>query len=248
MSIRRFMISTRCIGDGTALLGEEHYRHIVRVLRLPVGSPLTLVDETGCEHAAVIERIDDGQLLATITSSRAVAAPASAAPGITVCQAIPKGEKIDLILQKGTELGAQEFWFFGGRRSVVRLKDDQVPAKLARWEKIAAEAARQCGRNTLPGVRWFSTAAEAADAATQRLRLILNEDERTTGLKDALAAAGRPDSIIVAIGPEGGFDPAETGQFTGCGFRSITLGKRILRTETAAIAIVAVLQYIHGDI
>ncbi len=248
MSSRRFMINSRCIGDGTALLGEEHYRHIVRVLRLPEGSPLTLVDETGREHAGTIDRIGDGQLFVTIHSSTEASVAVGNAPAITLCQAIPKGEKIDLILQKGTELGVHQFWLFEGRRSVVRLRDDQIPAKLARWERIVAEAARQCGRNSVPAVHWFPTAAAAAAESRHDLRLILHEEERTTRLSDALAAAGHPGSILVTIGPEGGFDRTETGQFVESGFRSVTLGRRILRTETAAIAIVAVLQYIHGDI
>lgn len=248
MSSRRFMISSRCISDGTALLGEEHYRHIVRVLRLAEGSPLTLVDEAGCEHAGTIERIGDGQLSVTIRSSVAAAVTPGSVPAITLCQAIPKGEKIDLILQKGTELGVNQFWLFEGCRSVVRLRAEQIPAKLARWERIVAEAARQCGRNSVPAVHWFPTAAAAAAAAQHDLRLLLHEEEQTTRLNEALAAVGHPGSILVAIGPEGGFDRTETARFVDSGFRSVTLGQRILRTETAAIAIVAVLQYIHGDI
>jgi len=242
------MINSRCINDGTALLGEEHYRHIVRVLRLAEGAPLTLVDESGREHSGVIHHIGDGQLSVTIHSSVASAAIPGNGPSITLCQAIPKGEKIDLILQKGTELGVHQFWLFEGRRSVVRLRGDQIPAKQARWERIVAEASRQCGRNSVPAVHWYPTAAAAAAASQHDLRLILHEEERTTRLSDALAAAGHPGSIMVAIGPEGGFDRIETEQFVESGFHSVTLGRRILRTETAAIAIVAVLQYIHGDI
>jgi 16S rRNA (uracil1498-N3)-methyltransferase len=119
---------------------------------------------------------------------------------------------------------------------------------LTRWERIVTEAARQCGRGTIPAVRWFPTAAAAAAAADHDLRLLLNEDERTTRLNETLADAAPHGSIAVAIGPEGGFDPLEIGHFGDNGFRSISLGRRILRTETAAIAIVAVLQYIHGDI
>ena len=167
---------------------------------------------------------------------------------ITICQALPKGEKIDLILQKGTELGVHDFWLFGGQRSVARVHADQIKSKLERWNRIVSESARQCGRRTVPAVRWFPSAAATAAAADQELRLILWEDERTNRLRDTLAGIPLPGSVIVAVGPEGGFDPAETGQFVDHGFRSITLGSRILRTETATIAISAILQYISCDI
>ena len=110
------------------------------------------------------------------------------------------------------------------------------------------EAARQCGRRTVPAVQWFPSAAEAAAAATHDLRLILWEDERTRRLRDTLAGPTVPGSVIVSIGPEGGFDQRETDLFVRHGFQSVSLGTRILRTETAAIAIVAILQYTGGDI
>jgi 16S rRNA (uracil1498-N3)-methyltransferase len=167
---------------------------------------------------------------------------------ITVCQALPKGEKIDLILQKGTELGAHDFWLFGGSRSVARVRHDQLDAKLERWSRIVSEAARQCGRRTVPRVQWYPSAAEAAAAAAHDLRLILWEGERSRRLKDALAGSSVPASVIVSIGPEGGFDQRETDLFVRHGFQSVSLGSRILRTETAAIAIVSILQYTGGDI
>ena len=167
---------------------------------------------------------------------------------ITICQALPKGEKIDLILQKGTELGAHDFWLFGGRRSVARVREDQLDSKLERWNRIAAEAARQCGRRTVPAVRWYPTAVEAAAAATHDLRLILWEDERDPPPEGGSRRHSAPGSVIVAIGPEGGFDPLETDLFVRHGFQSVSLGSRILRTETAAIAIMAILQYTCGDI
>ena len=97
-------------------------------------------------------------------------------------------------------------------------------------------------------MRWYPAAAEAAAAATHDLRLILWEGERTRRLKETLADTPAPGSVIVSIGPEGGFDPRETALFARHGFQSVSLGSRILRTETAAIAIVAILQYTCGDI
>jgi len=248
MSSRRFMISSRCINNGSAALDGDLFRHIVRVLRLSPGDRLTLVDEKGSEHDGVIDHV--ARELVTVKITRSNHDPAQEGSGlrITVCQALPKGEKIDLILQKGTELGAHDFWLFGGSRSVARVREEQLGGKLERWNRIAAEAARQCGRRTVPAVQWYPAAFEAAAAATHDLRLILWEDERTRRLKDTLAGIPAPGSVIVSIGPEGGFDPLETGLFVRHGFQSVSLGSRILRTETAAIAIVAILQYTCGDI
>jgi 16S rRNA (uracil1498-N3)-methyltransferase len=248
MSSRRFMINSRCIQDGSAALEGELFRHIVRVLRLSQGDPLTLVDEKGSEHDGVIEHVARDLVAVRITRSNHEPDQEGCMLRITVCQALPKGEKIDLILQKGTELGAHDFWLFGGCRSIARVREEQLGGKLERWNRIAAEAARQCGRRTIPAVRWFPAAAEAAAAATHDLRLILWEDERTRRLKETLAGIPAPGSAIVSIGPEGGFDPLETGLFVRQGFQSVSLGSRILRTETAAIAIVAILQYTCGDI
>jgi 16S rRNA (uracil1498-N3)-methyltransferase len=248
MSSRRFLINSRSISNASAALDGELYRHIVRVLRLSPGDPLTLVDELGSEHDGVIDHVTRDLL--TVKISRSNHEPIQEGNGlrITVCQALPKGEKIDLILQKGTELGAHDFWLFGGSRSVARVREEQRVVKLERWNRIAAEAARQCGRRTVPAVRWYPAAAEAAAAATHDLRLILWEGERTRRLKETLADTPAPGSVIVSIGPEGGFDPRETALFARHGFQSVSLGSRILRTETAAIAIVAILQYTGGDI
>ena len=248
MSSRRFMIKSRSINNGSAALDGELFRHIVRVLRLSPGDPLTLVDEQGGEHDGVIDNVARDLLTVKITRSSYEPIQEGNGLRITVCQALPKGEKIDLILQKGTELGAYDFWLFGGSRSVARVRKEQRDVKLERWNRIVAEAARQCGRRTVPAVRWYPEAAEAAAAATHDLRLILWEDERTRRLKETLAGITVPGSVIVSIGPEGGFDPRETDLFVRHGFLSVSLGSRILRTETAAIAIVAILQYIGGDI
>jgi 16S rRNA (uracil1498-N3)-methyltransferase len=248
MSSRRFMIKSRSIHYGSATLDGELFKHIVRVLRLAPGDRLTLVDETGSEHDGVIEHVARERATARITRSEHDPVQQENGLRITVCQALPKGEKIDLILQKGTELGAHDFWLFSGRRSVARVREDQRTAKLERWNRIVAEAARQCGRRTVPAVHWYPTAEDAAAAATHDLRLILWEEERTRRLKETLDNISLPASVIVSIGPEGGFEPGETDLFARYGFQSVSLGARILRTETAAIAIVVILQYTGGDI
>jgi 16S rRNA (uracil1498-N3)-methyltransferase len=248
MSGRRFMISSRSIRNGYASFDGELFNHMVRVLRLSPGDKVTLVDEKGSEHFGVIDQVAKEWVAVKIEQSNFGLNHEDNGPRITICQALPKGEKIDLILQKGTELGAYDFWLFGGRRSVARVREEQLASKLSRWNRITAEAARQCGRRTVPAVQWYPTAVEASDSVTHDLRLMLYEGERDTRLKDVLNHISNPASIIVSIGPEGGFDPLEARHFAKHGFQSVSLGSRILRTETAAIAILAILQYTCDDI
>jgi len=247
MSVRRFMINSRAIRDGYASFDGDLYNHMVRVLRLGTGDAVQLADEKGMVHFGTINQVAKEWVAVKITSSTLAAQSDAAAPRFTICQALPKGDKIDLILQKGTELGAYDFLLFGGRRSVAKVRDDQLVTKLERWNRITAEAARQCERTDIPEVSWCPSAVEAANDSGHELRLILWEGEREHLLKDALSAGGKPSSVIVAIGPEGGFDPLEVRHFSQHGFQPVSLGSRILRTETASIAILAIMQYIWGE-
>lgn len=247
MSVRRFMINSRAIRDGYASFDGDVYNHMVRVLRLGTGDAVQLADEKGVVHFGAINQVAKEWVAVKITSSCLAVESDFTAPRITICQALPKGDKIDLILQKGTELGAYDFLLFGGRRSVAKIRDDQQNGKLERWNRITTEAARQCGRTDIPKVTWRPSAVEAANDTGQELRLILWESEREHSLKDALSVGGKPSSVIVVIGPEGGFDPLEVRHFSQHGFRSVSLGSRILRTETASIAILAIIQYIWGE-
>lgn len=246
MSVRRFMINSRVIRDGYASFDGDVYNHMVRVLRLETGDAVQLADEKGMVHFGTINQVAKEWVAVKIVSSSLAVESDSAVPKITICQALPKGDKIDLILQKGTELGAHNFWLFGGRRSVAKIRDDQLNNKLERWNRITSEAARQCGRTDIPEVTWRPSAVEAASDTGQELRLILWEAERDHSLKEALSVGGKPSSVIVAIGPEGGFDPLEVRHFSQHGFQPVSLGSRILRTETASIAILAIIQYRWG--
>ncbi|OGT99608.1 MAG: hypothetical protein A2X80_00715 [Geobacteraceae bacterium GWB2_52_12] len=241
------MINSRTVRDGYASFDGDIYNHMVRVLRLGTGDAVQLADEKGLVYYGTINQVAKEWVAVKIISSCVATDIDLSSPRITICQALPKGDKIDLILQKGTELGAHDFWLFGGRRSVAKLRDDNQVSKLERWNRITAEAARQSGRTEIPEVSWRPTAVEAASDTSQELRLIFWEGERGHSLKDALSVGGKPSSVIAAIGPEGGFDPLEVRHFSLHGFQPVSLGSRILRTETASIAILAIIQYTWGD-
>ena len=247
MSARRFMINSRAIREGYASFDGDLFNHMVRVLRLKTGDKVLLIDEVGVEYFGTINQVAKEWVAIKIDSANLTAVSNSTVMPITICQALPKGDRIDLILQKGTELGAHSFRLFGGRRSVAKIREDQQENKLERWNRITAEAARQCGRSDIPTVTWNKSAIEAADQSTQEIRLLLWEREQENSLKEALSVDEKPASVVVAIGPEGGFDPLEVGCFVQQGFQSVSLGPRVLRTETAGIAILSIIQYNWGD-
>ncbi len=237
------MINSGSVRNGFATLDGDLFNHIVRVLRLGTGEPLTLVDDSGREQEGIIDQIDRDWILIRITGTNDIPDAPAATPRITIAQAMPKGDKIDLVLQKCTELGADSFVIFGGMRSVARVSDKNRETKLARWSRIATEAARQSSRKFVPDVSWCASAAEVTGKTAETLRILLWEEETMLKLKNLLSSTPTPDSIMVAIGPEGGFDPSEVDIFKRNGFVPVTLGRNILRTETAAIAATAILTH-----
>ncbi|MEI6207748.1 MAG: 16S rRNA (uracil(1498)-N(3))-methyltransferase [Desulfuromonadales bacterium] len=248
MNARRFMIHSRTVRDGYASFDGDIYNHMVRVLRLSTGDSVQFADENGLVYYGVINQVAKEWVAVKISLTQTTSDDDCVAPLITICQALPKGDKVDLVLQKGTELGAHAFRLFGGRRSVARIHDGRQEGKLERWNRITSEAARQCGRNDVPVVSWRPDAMETAIDSDQEFRLILWEGERERSLKETLLAQAKPVSVAVVIGPEGGFDPQEVRHFTQHGFQPVSLGSRILRTETASIAILAIMQYTWGEI
>ncbi|MGB4600038.1 MAG: 16S rRNA (uracil(1498)-N(3))-methyltransferase [Trichlorobacter sp.] len=245
---RRFVVSSRSIRDGYGSYDGQLHHHMIRVLRMRPGDEVLLVDEQGRRHEGLIDQVTQEWTAIRITATRE-AAQFPDAPAITVMQGLPRGEKIELVLQKGTELGVNEFAIFRADRSVPRLAGDKLQNRLERWNKIVAEAARQSERFDQPTVAWHPTAAAAAaGAANADLKLLLWERGTPSPLRELLEGQPRPARVAIAIGPEGGFEPGEAEAFSLWGFTPVTLGERILRTETAALAMTAILQYKWGDI
>ena len=159
--------------------------------------------------------------------------------------ALPKGDKMEFIVQKAVELGVSRIVPYLSKNCVSR--PDKTEKKVERWRKIAAEAAKQCGRGRLPEVAAVVPVAQAiAQAAESETALFFYENERRTGLHDALAGGVR-DTVSLMVGPEGGFDPAEARAAVDAGLQSVSLGTRILRCETAPIAALAAVLYAGGN-
>ena len=246
-NVRRFVISSRSIRDGYASYNGPLHHHMARVLRLRSGDNLLLVDETGKQYHGTVDQVS--QEWTAIRINSAEEPPKLSTPGIRVLQGLPKGDRIDLVLQKGTELGIDRFSIFRAARSVPKLEGDKLKDRLDRWEKIAAEAARQSERISLPLLDWYpDTDSVVTSAEENSLKLLLWERGENRPLREILEPINKPKKILIAVGPEGGFTPEEAELFTRHGFIPITLGERILRTETAALAITSILQYKFGDI
>ena len=245
---RRFVINSRSIRDGYGSYDGELHHHIARVLRLRPGDEVVLVDEAGRRHQGFIDQVTQEWTAVRITSTLEAATFPDALQ-ITVIQGLPRGEKIELVLQKGTELGVSAFSIFRADRSVPKLSGEKLAGRLERWKKIVQEAARQSERYDQPDIAWHPTsAAAAASASNADMKLLLWERGTPSPLREILEGQIRPSRVAIAIGPEGGFEPGEAEAFSLWGFTPVTLGERILRTEAAALAMTAILQYKWGDI
>lgn len=224
----------------------ELYRHMARVLRLKEGSEVKLTDDSGREFCGVIEEVGAKALTVRV---KAVESEPEQEPGlrVTLYQGLPKGEKLDLILQKCTELGISELVTFDAERSIVKLRGDKSAGRLERCEKIVQEAARQSGRRSPPKVSIGGSLDVVLREARHTVKLLLWEGEQTTKLRETLDAYQSPKTVAIVVGPEGGLSTKEVEQAIACGFTPISLGRRILRTETAGLAMLSILQFYWGD-
>jgi 16S rRNA (uracil1498-N3)-methyltransferase len=241
MSERRlFVPGEQLDGPRLTLTGPEH-RHVGRVLRARPGDVLTLFDGVGGEVEAKVVRVERTETELALGARRAVAGPAVS---LTLLCAVPRGPRMDLLVQKTSELGVARIVPVVTERSVAR--PDAEAGKRARWEKIAREAARQCGRADLPIVD-PPVALEVALAAPglPARRLALFEGEKMRSLRAALAGT-EPAATALLVGPEGGFAAAELALARAAGFEAVGLGDRILRVETAAIVAVALVASAYG--
>lgn len=247
MKLPRFFVSSEQIIAGRVYLHGSDLAH-VRVLRLGAGDRLMVLDGQGKAYLAVLEQTGREDVSCLIVKELAV--PASSALRVTLVQGMPKGDKMDLIIQKGTELGFDRLMALCSERVVVKLAGDKLSKRRERWQRIALEAAKQCRRPDIPVICGpLSWAEVLAALPPQAVSLMLWEEETAVSLKGFLRQrSAPPPETYVFIGPEGGFSRGEVEQAKLHGVRPVTLGPRILRTETAGLAVLAILQYHWGDL
>jgi len=229
-------------------LPEGAARHVARVLRLGAGDALRLFNGQGGEYDADIQAVRRDVVTLRIGLHHAVERESPLR--IVLLQGIARGEKMDLILQKATELGAAGFVPVMMARSTVRLDERTAVTRRQHWQAVVTSACEQSGRNTVPEVA-APVPLHPCLRPAEGLRLLLSPGEEAQALSALLAAApqGQPlPRIELLVGPEGGFDPEETAAALAAGFRACRLGPRVLRTETAGLAALAALQTLAGDL
>ena len=239
----RFYIPPHAWNPDKLALDDAEARHAVQVLRMKAGDRATVFNGQGVEATVEFAKVEKGRV--TLRKIQ-VAKTLPLMCELTLAQAVPKGKNMDLIVEKATELGAAVIAPLLSERTVVRADEGEALTKRDKWQRVVIEAAKQCGQNWLPrvtkpmGLKEFFAQGEKYD-----LMLIASLQPGAVGVKQALAEAGtkRPRSVLVLVGPEGDFTPAEVNLARNHGCRPITLGPIILRTETAAIYCVSVLAH-----
>lgn len=243
----RFFIEHEQLRNGEVTITGSDAHHITRVLRLGPGEIIECVDPEGLLHLVRIEEAG-AAVRGKVEETRKGLQESPL--HLVLFQGLTKGEKMDLVVQKAVELGAAAIVPFTSRYTVVQLGDKQAEKRVERWERIAREAAKQCGRTRLPRVERVHSFAEVVDrvrAAADREHLVLAayEAERERRISEIQAA---PKAISAIVGPEGGFTPQEIAQLEEAGAVICTLGPRILRTETAGLVLLSILGYRWGDL
>lgn len=217
--------------------------HVIHVLRLQAGAPLILFDGSGVEYPALIKRIDKSGLTLTVTGR--VAANRESPLDIVLAQGISSGERMDYTVQKCVELGVTAIQPLITQRSVVRLAGERAERRVAHWQSVSAAACEQCGRNVLAAVLPVQPLMKWLGEPSSGVRFLLSPQAATTRLRDLAPPQGK---ITLLVGPEGGWNTQETDAALSAGFTPLALGPRVLRTETAAVAALAAMQALWGDV
>ncbi len=244
MRVIRAFVDLPLAPGARVALPESAAAHLTRVLRLRDGDACVLFNGDGHDYDARLAGAGKRGTLAEVGDARAV--DNESPLRITLLQGIARGEKMDLILQKATELGVVRIVPLDAERTEVRLDAARMEKRLAHWRSVVASACEQCGRARLPDVVAPTAVTDAgAHSADAALRLTLDPGGGHAMASLAIDAGAR---IAVAIGPEGGWSPRDRAALRGAGFEGLRLGPRILRTETAGLAAIAALQARFGDL
>ncbi|NLC70032.1 MAG: 16S rRNA (uracil(1498)-N(3))-methyltransferase [Desulfuromonadaceae bacterium] len=240
--MRRLVVSPQALEKEKIVLEGDPFHHLFRVLRMKSGEEVLLLDgHGGCCRCRIVTVEKKYACLAVLQRWR----EEETVVPIRLIQGLPKADKFEFILQKGTEVGVSVFSPVMMERSVPLLGGENADRRFSRWRRIVEEAARQCQRPFVPEIQPPADLAQALRAGDEELRLICWQ-EGTRGLKEVLSHF-RPAGVAVLIGPEGGFGAGEMDLAREIGFTPVSLGPRILRTETAGIIMAALLQFEFGD-
>lgn len=230
-------------GGELIYLNEEQSRHVARSLRMKKGDMITVCSGDGRDFGCMIEDENKNGVVLRVCYEQASAGEAGVR--VTLFQAVPKGDKLDDVIQKCTELGVHKIVPVLTQRCVSRPNPEQAQKKLLRCNKIALEAAQQSGRGAVPAVEPMITLEEAARFSSAQVKLLFYEGGGSP-LPSLIEKGAK--SVDIFIGPEGGFAPEEVELLTSAGARRATLGPRILRTQTAPVAALACVMLLTGNL
>lgn len=239
----QFFVEDAQILNGIVTIENEDVNHIKNVLRLKCGEKVRISSNSGENYFGEIDTLADRMVLVRILEEHA--ADTELPNKIYLFQGLPKSDKLELIIQKAVELGACEIIPVAMKNCVVKLDEKKASAKQTRWQEIAKSAAKQSKRSVIPAVRKPLSYREALEAAAALdVRLVPYENERgMAATKEAVEAVRPGQSIGIFIGPEGGFAEDEIALAKERGMQLVSLGRRILRTETAGLAMLSILMY-----
>ncbi len=244
--MHRFIIKNEYIQNGRAPLSQEETAHALRVLRLRDGCAVQAIDDAGGAWDAILRIGESGDAWVELTESTDTA---EADIRLTLYMGIPKGDKLDFIAQKLTELGANNLTPVRMERCVAKIVDSDVSKKLERLSRLSREAQKQCGRaRELEISKPLSVLKAAEELKDYDLVLILWEEAEGYRLKDAFRDCANARNIAFVVGAEGGISRSEIEQLCTSGAKTVTLGPRILRAETAAVAGCSIIMSLWGDI
>jgi len=239
--VRASQIGERDDGQKTVLIVGDDALHITKSLRMKEGEQVTVCDMARREYECAVVSTGEEVLLSVLSEKESNTEPPYKA---TLYQALVKGDKFDTVVQKAVECGVSRIVPFISERCVVRLTKKDCEKKRLRWQRIAAEAAKQCGRGIIPQVSDLLTFDEmTAEAAMADIPVLCYEAEGARTLPEVIKGAEKSETVSIVIGSEGGFSVSEAERAVAAGLVSTGLGKRILRTETASSFVLACLSY-----
>ncbi len=241
----RFFVPKGAVRGNKVIIDGPEAHHILDVMRLGIGDEVTAFDGTGMEYMGKIEATGKANLIVAITEARDI--PLKKAMVVTLAQAIPKKDKMDYIVEKATELGVHSIIPIQTTRSIVRLDAKKAPTRVERWRKISKEAAKQCGAQKIPVIEDISGFDDAvARLKDYDLKLMACLGPDAESLKDVLRA-NKAKSALIFIGPEGDFTEDEIRKASSGGARLISLGGSVLKSDTAGLAALAVINYEYDN-
>lgn len=246
----KFFVENENIKENEIIIKQD-YNHIKNVLRKSIGDTIEVCNKNTSENymCEILELLDESIKCKIINK---LDKNTESDLKITIFQALPKQEKMELVIQKCVELGAYEFSPLEMKNCVVKLKDKDKPKKLERWQKVSEVAAKQCGRNIIPKINEICNIKQLCNNINVYDSVIVAyENEENYSIKkeiENLKKKSNISKIAIVIGPEGGIDTKEIQELKQAGAKIVTLGNRILRTETVAIALTSIIMFELGDL